>query len=95
MILWNQRSDNTTCTVQIKGQKKKTKFQEMIYKTLHRKLKIEQHEPNKKNRNMNPTKNRGELGTIVVVLIDDMNMTIWYGNHVGHQCTLTKLHVIT
>ena len=48
----------------------------MIYKTLHRKLKIEQHEPNKKNRNMNPTKNRGELGTVVVVLIDDMNMTI-------------------
>ena len=57
MILWNQRSDNTTCTVQIKGQKKKTKFQEMIYKTTTQKIKDwatwtqqkkQEHEPNKK-----------------------------------------------
>jgi Mg2+/citrate symporter len=33
--------------------RKETKGQNMIYKTLHRKLKIEQNEPN-----MNPTKNR-------------------------------------
>jgi hypothetical protein len=33
--------------------RKETKGQNMIYKTLYRKLKIEQHEPN-----MNPTKNR-------------------------------------
>ena len=34
------------------GQRKRTKGQTMIYKTLHRKLKLKQHEP---------TKSRGEL----------------------------------
>ena len=36
----NRRTDNTIV------RKKGTKGQKMIYKTLHRKLKIEQHEPN-------------------------------------------------
>jgi len=38
----NQRTDNTMAT-----KRKKTKGQTTIYKTLHRKLKIDQHEPTK------------------------------------------------
>jgi hypothetical protein len=34
----------------IQWRKENTKRQTMIYKTLHRKIKIEQHEPHRKNR---------------------------------------------
>jgi len=37
------RSRQTKKYIQYNGQKKRTKWQTMIYKTLHRKLKIEQH----------------------------------------------------
>jgi hypothetical protein len=61
----------------------------MIYKTIHRKQKIEH--------NTNPTKVEVEprgapdvwavttlLVTPVVLLLNDTNI-IWYGNHVGQQ----------
>jgi len=70
------------------SKRKRTKGQATMYKCLHRKLKIEQHEPHKKP-GVNPGTPEGLTipaphVTSVVLLLNDTNI-IWYGNRVGHQ----------
>jgi hypothetical protein len=56
-------------TENIIAKRKRTKGQTMIYKTLHRKLKMEQHEPHKKNRECTQVPWKGKQFLLHVALV--------------------------
>jgi hypothetical protein len=73
---------------QYNGQRKRTKWETMVYKTLNRKLKIEKREPHDKSRVNSGTQKWITVPAPhvipIVLLFSDTNH-IWYENLAGRQ----------
>jgi hypothetical protein len=59
----------------------------MILKTLHRKLKTEQYEPNTKKHNPSMNSGTPKRQTISAPLVFNYTNLIWNGNTIGRQYT--------